>query len=180
MAQEIVNECWRSITRNTNYEVSNTGKVKNTTTGRILTGTKDKLGYVRVGLLRDGRFTSRLMHRLVAIAFLDNPDNKPNIDHIDHNPSNNAISNLRWATQQENTWNQVQQKHAGCDFKGVHKDGDRWRAQIQKNGRRKHLGRFETQQEAAKAYLDAAKQDFGEFAYSNFTLESETLLFVVA
>ena len=69
--------------------------MKNITTGRFLTGYKDKRGYVRVGLICDGKAKLYLMHRLVAIAFLDNPDNKPNIDHIDHNPSNNHVSNLR-------------------------------------------------------------------------------------
>ena len=170
MNQEIVDECWRSVARFSNYEVSNTGKVKNTKTGRILIPGKDKLGYESVCLRCDGDSKTRSVHRLVAIACLDNPDNKPNVDHIDHNPSNNHVSNLRWATQQENTWNMSKFKNSKGEFKGIHKHGDRWRAQIRENGKRVHLGLFETQKEAATAYIIRAIQGRRAFAYSNLPI----------
>ena len=170
MDQENVNECWKLITENTNYEVSNTGKVRRTRTGRILIPGKDKLGYEKVNLSCNGKQKSHRVHRLVAIAFLDNPDNKPNIDHIDHNPSQNHVSNLRWATQQENTWNMSKFKNSKGEFKGIHKHGDRWRAQIREDGRRVHLGIFDTQKEAATAYIIRAIQGRGAFAYSNLPI----------
>ena len=72
MAQEIVNECWRSIDGYINYQVSNLGRVRNSNTGRFL-GATDKLGYVRVGLSCDGKAKTHMVHRLVAHEFLDNP-----------------------------------------------------------------------------------------------------------
>lgn len=47
------------------------------------------------------------VHRLIALTFLDNPKNKPTVDHIDRNPKNNNLSNLRWATYSEQNKNQV-------------------------------------------------------------------------
>ena len=57
-------------------------------------------GYLRVSL---GRGTQRYLHRLVAIAFHENPDNLPQVDHIDGNRKNNAASNLRWVSAQDNS-----------------------------------------------------------------------------
>lgn len=57
-------------------------------------------GYLRVSL---GRNKSRYVHRLVASAFIPNPDNLPQVDHIDGNKQNNNINNLRWVTAQQNS-----------------------------------------------------------------------------
>lgn len=86
------------------YEVSNLGRVKSLWYGkeRMLKMGKDKLGYLRVFLCNNNKGKNFLIHRLVAKAFIPNPDNKPFIDHIDTNPSNNRIENLRWCTHKEN------------------------------------------------------------------------------
>jgi len=52
-----------------------------------------------VNLYKDGKKTHKLIHRLVAIAFIPNPDNLPCIDHIDGDPLNNCVDNLRWCTK---------------------------------------------------------------------------------
>ncbi len=67
--------------------------------GRKLKGIVNTNGYVRVDLKKGKLY---LVHRLVAIHFIPNPDNKPEINHIDGNPQNNKISNLEWCTHSEN------------------------------------------------------------------------------
>lgn len=62
-------------------------------------------GYCTASLCRRGKQTVALMHRLVASAFIPNPGDKPQIDHIDGNRSNNVVSNLRWCTGSENMHN---------------------------------------------------------------------------
>lgn len=59
-------------------------------------------GYKRVTLCKDGIRKAYLVHRLVAEAFIPNPDNKPQINHIDEDKTNNAITNLEWVTNDEN------------------------------------------------------------------------------
>lgn len=85
-----------------NYEVSNTGLVRNKETKKLLKSHKNHLGYEFVGLSNKGRARKHRVHRLVAFAFLENPENKPNINHLDSNPSNNHVDNLQWCTQSEN------------------------------------------------------------------------------
>ena len=59
-------------------------------------------GYIEHKLWgKDKKFHNKLLHRLLAEAFIPNPENKPTVDHIDRNPSNNDLSNLRWATHYE-------------------------------------------------------------------------------
>lgn len=83
------------------YEVSNHGNVRNTKTGRLLKDTDHK-GYRCVTLSNDTKRLYVTIHRLVAMAFLDNPKNLPSVNHIDCNKSNNHVSNLEWCTQSEN------------------------------------------------------------------------------
>lgn len=95
-------EVWITVTDYDNYEVSNLGKVRNKNTGRILKQTC-RGGYMIVGLSKKsskGRTTQ--VHRLVALAFIPNPENKPQVNHIDKNRGNNCVSNLEWNTALEN------------------------------------------------------------------------------
>lgn len=73
--------------------------------GRMLSQNKMKSGYLGVALLSDGVHKLLKVHRLVAQAFIPNPFNKPQVDHIDGNPKNNNVCNLRWATAKENVNN---------------------------------------------------------------------------
>ena len=100
-------EQWKSIKDYENYQVSNLGRVKSlnyrhTGKEKILKADKDKDGYLRVVFCKNGQIKKFLIHRLVATMFIENPENKPFINHIDCNPSNNNVDNLEWCTQKEN------------------------------------------------------------------------------
>ena len=85
-----------------NYLVSNTGQIFSNHTNRILKYHISKNGYVYVVLSKDGHFTTKRVHRLVAESFIPNPNNLPQVNHIDGNKSNNAVCNLEWVTAKEN------------------------------------------------------------------------------
>ena len=68
-------------------------------------------GYTEHKLWKDGKFHGKHLHRLLGEAFLPNPENKPTIDHIDRNPANNELSNLRWATHIEQHANMTTSLH---------------------------------------------------------------------
>lgn len=74
--------------------------------GRAIKPQVSKNGYIRVELWENGKGRKHLVHRLLAETFIPNPDGKPQVNHIDGDKTNNALSNLEWATQSEN------QKHA--------------------------------------------------------------------
>lgn len=90
------------------YQVSNLGRVKGLKSGVILsTKRKDGNGYPQSSLWKDGKATPIDNHILVARAFLQNPDNKPCIDHINGNKEDNRVENLRFVTYKENMANPV-------------------------------------------------------------------------
>ena len=82
-AAGIINECWRSIDGYANYHVSNIGRVRNTKTGAVLQGGITADGYQSVLLSKKGRMQKCLTHRLVAGEFVENPDDKQLVKHID-------------------------------------------------------------------------------------------------
>lgn len=93
-------ETWRKVDGFPDYSVSVDGQVRNDKTWRILSGRVKK--YKRV-TLTNGEITKHLqVHRLVATAFIPNPENKTDVNHKDGNGLNNAVSNLEWTTRSEN------------------------------------------------------------------------------
>jgi hypothetical protein len=91
-------EIWKKINNDIdNYEISSFGNVRNCKTKRILKINNKKNGYSNISL--NGK--TYTIHRLVAFAFIDNPNNKPTVNHIDKNKHNNKLDNLEWATYLE-------------------------------------------------------------------------------
>ena len=84
------------------YQVSNLGRVKRITTGRVLKPLKHANGYLMVKLSKNSIVYTKTVHRLVAEAFIPNPEHKSEINHIDETKTNNNVSNLEWMTRKEN------------------------------------------------------------------------------
>lgn len=87
------------------YEVSNTGRVRSRKTGHIhelKLKHNQYTGYDYIILHKDNRGITRSVHRLVAVAFVPNPDNLPVVNHIDECKTNNFADNLEWCTQKYN------------------------------------------------------------------------------
>lgn len=102
-------EIWKTVEGFNNYEISNYGNLKNKVTGRYKKLTTNKEGYIRTSISNGEKTVSIAVHRLVALAFIDNPDNKPIVNHKDSNRANNIASNLEWATASENAKHMVEQ-----------------------------------------------------------------------
>lgn len=171
----VINEEWRSISGYENYQVSNIGRVRNVSTGRILKECPDNRGYLRVGLCKDKRGIMFKIHRLVANEFIPNPENKPFVDHINNDVTENTIRNLRWATYHENQGNSKKRNNTSSIYKGVHwnKNVNKWRASIYINGRTKSLGCYGNEKEAARKYNEVALEYFQDFAKLNEISDSE-------
>lgn len=86
------------------YQVSNLGRVKSVkgVSERILKGGNDCHGYLCLNLWKNNQRIMFKIHRLVAQAFIPNPENKPQVNHIDEDKTNNVDSNLEWCTAKEN------------------------------------------------------------------------------
>lgn len=106
-------EEWRAVKGYEGYyEVSNVGRVRSVSgryKGRILRIQKQR--YATVCLSANKIEKTKTIHRLVAEAFIENPQNKPYIDHVDTNTFNNKVSNLRWVTALENQNNPLTRSH---------------------------------------------------------------------
>lgn len=160
---EVVEE-WRDVVGFERYAVSSLGNIKNKKTGRILKpGQKD--GYKHYKLRKDKKGYNITGHRVVALAFLENPDNKPDVDHKDNNPLNNNLTNLRWSTKCENAQNKDRSNIKGAvPFRGVAKHlNGKFQAHLGFNGTSIHLGLFATAEEASEMYEAVAKGFYGEF-----------------
>lgn len=84
------------------YEVNNLGEVRNVVSGRFMKQQKTQYGYLRVGLFSNGKQKLYSVHRLVAEAFVLNPENKETVNHINEDKSDNRACNLEWMTVKEN------------------------------------------------------------------------------
>src|SRR6266508_3911655 len=128
----------------------------------ILAGTRTS--YAKRAVCINGRTKTILMHReILGLTSLNQF-----VDHIDGNGLNNQRENLRIASKRENGWNQTHKmKACSSKFKGVcwHKTAKKWESYINVHRHKINLGLFNSENEAAEAYITAAKTYFGEFAH---------------
>ena len=164
-------EEYKKIDGYDNYEISNQGNVRNTDTGKVLKTCKNIHGYYLVGLYKNCIKQTLMIHRLVALHFISNPDNLREIDHINQDKANNTITNLRWISPSNNCRNRSKKQNTSSKFMGVCFDKARgkYRARISINNKRKHIGYYEKEEEAGSAFDNYVRQhNLTEFYKLNF------------
>lgn len=170
----IKKEIWKDIVNYEGiYQVSNFGRIRSLDRlkkhykgtmykikGRILKQNPEGGGYLSVSLYKNGIMTSRKIHQLIAESFLNH---KPNgnilvVNHKDHNIKNNNLSNLEIITNRENS-NHSHRK-SSSKYVGVYwaSHAGKWRSEIRIKCKRNHLGYFNNEMDAAKAYNDKLKE----------------------
>lgn len=139
------------------FQVSNLGNVKSLQrkafNGHSMIDIKEKIlsqrlssnGYPKVTFRNQERFHSPMVHRLVAEAFIQNPENKKQVNHINGNKSDNRVENLEWVSSMENCCHREIKKPNTSVYSGVHwdKKDNKWKATIRFEGRNKQLGSFD-------------------------------------
>lgn len=122
------------------------------------------LFYASRKILKENKQTTLRMHIEIM-----KPSKGKEVDHINGNGLDNRRSNLRICTRSQNMMNSSHHRDNASGYKGVHwyKQTKKWQARIMKDYKQKHLGYFNTKQEAAIAYNETAKQYHGEFAKLN-------------
>jgi len=185
-------EVWKDVVGFEDYyEVSNTGKVRRKKgktvykDGRIarfsqtvLKPSVFKKGYLMVYLSRKSKKKTKAVHRIVAEAFIPNPESKETVNHKDLDKTNNHVSNLEWLTNEENIQHSIdngmykvreirnrnrRKKEKGVylsEYYGVSFDKrcNKWFSQITVNGKKSFLGYFDDESDAAQAYINKATE----------------------
>ena len=178
---------WKKV-KGYNYEVSDDGQVRNYKTKKLLKqGVNKSYPYARVSFSLGCSGTPKIMfiHRLVAEAFINNPENKPQVNHIDGNKLNNHINNLEWCSSIENIHHSIENNLSGTNrcrkhktnksgYIGVHwhKVNKKYVARLRlKNGNRLTIGNYDDVIEAAKAYDKSLFNEWGLEYEFNFARE---------
>jgi len=135
----------------------------------VTKGTNGEDKYLRLCLRNSGAKKNHFVHRLVAKAFVDNPEGKPFINHKNGVKTDNRPENLEWVTQSENQQHSydtgLQSPNNGIKFAnntsgyvGVTKCGNKWKAQIRTGGELRYLGLYMSPLEASEVYQLALKE----------------------
>ena len=132
--------------------ISNTGLVKNIKTNRILKYCNKKR-YYTVALHQNGQRKDRYVHRLVALAFLPNPNNLSYVNHKDHNIHNNNVNNLEWCTSSENARHSYENNRRKNEYLTKRKHVQ----QIMVNATKKRVAQYDLQNNLIATYESAAE-----------------------
>ena len=121
---------------------------------------KTPKGYLKVWLYKNGKRKMFYVHRLVAQAFLDNPDALPMVNHKDFDKTNNDVGNLEYCTARYNMIYSAIAKLTSSAYLGVtwNKRARKWQAQYQIGKKKIYIGCFSTQEEAHEAYANTIKE----------------------
>jgi len=159
-------EYWKVVKGFEHYSVSSFGNIRNEKTNKVLQPGKDTHGYYFVILSLNGKKKLHNIHRLVGNHFIENPENKRCIDHINHITTDNRVENLRWATNSENSMNTSKRNDNTSGYPGVcfDKRRNKWMARIMINGKNITIGRYPTIEQAIEARKQAEIQYFGVYA----------------
>jgi len=141
----------RSLDRTISHSKTNKMKLK----GITLSPSNDGNGYLHVALHRYKEIKTFKVHRLVAKAFILNPDNKKTVNHKDSNRKNNNVLNLEWASYRENITHKTRKNNK---LTGASPRGKKWMSTIFINGKQEWLGTYETPLEAHEVYLKRLKE----------------------
>ena len=162
-----MDEFWKSIPGYEAYDVSNRGNVRRN--GRVLKP-NNKDGYHHINLCNNNIKKTLKMHRLVALAFIPNPDNKPTVDHINHVRSDNRVENLRWATHSEQTIHSPPPLSAS-GHRHIYKYKYGWTVQIKRNTIYIYNKYCPTLEEAIEARDQFLKSHLNSCQFSNPVFE---------
>ena len=133
---------YKSIKGFENYIIYEDGLIYNEKRNRFMKELKESNGYMRVKLSKDGKQKNFYVHRLIALTFIPNPDNKKCIDHINRIRDDNRIENLRWATHSENNQNRSDNNEDIHIYKNIDKtckQGYIWEFRITIDGKQKKI-----------------------------------------
>lgn len=163
-------EAWKAIVDHRGYQVSNLGRIKRLARITMRNGypmywkeliKKPSLGgngYLTTTFCENGKMSNvKLIHRLIAQAFISNPQGYPDVNHKNSITTDNRIENLEWVSTRENITHGFRRKNKSRNATGVAFERDRnlWVARIRIDGKRQYLGRYATEEDAGLAYKRA-------------------------
>ena len=119
------------------YKIYEDGRVWSYKYNKFMKPSPNKYGYCYIDLYKDKKRKTFRLHRLVALNFIPNPNNLPEVDHIDRNKQNNDLSNLRWVTPAENCENAGISKNNKIGEKNISPDHNGYEVKIIRNGIKK-------------------------------------------
>jgi hypothetical protein len=153
--EDLENEIWvKTQEYDYDYCFSNMGRIK--LGDKIVKQYLDKDLYCLCHLKTNGKMKLFRVHRIIAKYYIENKENKPQINHINSNPKDNRIENLEWVSNSENNIHKFLNKNKSSIYVGVTycKTYKKWRGQIQINKKKISTGYFNTELEAHESYLE--------------------------